>query len=1047
MKVLETLDFFLKTSVVAGAVGIFGCAAFAGTDLDPLTADGVLTIPSLTTVTIDDDNAAAFSALTGVVFTATSSTLAFSNTEVLNVNAALSGAKGKVTSGAGVKLNLLGNSPTFQGAFSFVDSTVTVSNRYALGKAGATVSSTNNNKANALYCLTFGGAGMTNDATVTCAGDHRFQKDNIHEKLVFTAELAAGPDSVHLHFGDCEMRGGYKSSGGSPQPYVIGGCDAWIGKLTFGGNLTFFDHADGPGRLHMTANNNLLSLAFTVPSKLTLVAEKTNCFYSTSTVGQFYLGSNPAATGGRAFDLNGFDQVIRTITKNNYSEALNRPEQITSAKPAVLRLDGISNTSRTAINEFTLPMQFHGKASFKLNIPAAATLHLSYGKSDSTETLEVARGTLDFTQNAGWGGTNVVVSGGTLNLNSQYSISNENARLVVSAGKIVLNAKTKVKSARIGDVELEPGAAYAKEDLPAELQQYVDGAAKLYVDYEEGQITYKTSVWKDGVAGGSISDPENWSDGKAPNFKDGGATLEFPAGVEAAVDGTISVYALRFLGDVGTTLSGSNGARIRIGAGGILSSNALGTAVGLVTNRIAVQLQTTSSDADTWRVYRGTALDLDCDILAGGSTTLTLDADKTGCFLLKGDNAGLTRPLKLVRGYYEAFTSTALGSPTRDTLVSDSKARFFFHCLTNDVPLKGNLANGDPATTDAISRLWCDSERGLVQNGLLTMDVGTSVNIGSLTIRGGFNGGNQTVSSVFTSSSGTGDVLPSTICDTPVNLAVGGALGLMLGTGKLTVSATGNDWVSCNIRGSQATLVCGAAGVMPPSRMITFGDRPEYPAGVLDLNGFNQTTPGMDHNLYNCARTYYKGARYGMVTSAVPARLTWSGVPSIWLDSTGASTINPTNSVRFRGEAALRVNSDYRHTIINAKSDTVGTLEILKGILTFAWGAGWSAATNVVVSGGTLRVEEESAPYAFGPHQGRSAAFLSVTGEGRVQIDGGQAAVYALSTDGETFLNPGVYGGSEAGLDAAHTLSCLSGRGTLKVRTNGTPNGIILIVR
>ena len=50
MKVLEMPISSLKVSLAAGAVGLFSCAAFAGTDLDPLTADGVLTIPSSTTV-------------------------------------------------------------------------------------------------------------------------------------------------------------------------------------------------------------------------------------------------------------------------------------------------------------------------------------------------------------------------------------------------------------------------------------------------------------------------------------------------------------------------------------------------------------------------------------------------------------------------------------------------------------------------------------------------------------------------------------------------------------------------------------------------------------------------------------------------------------------------------------------------------------------------------------------------------------------------------------------------------------------------------------
>lgn len=609
----------MKKTTVAIAISIFAASLRA-----EVTFDGegkIATIPAGETYTIDEDHVAEAAALTNIVFGATTSTLLITNTTTaLTLSADLTGAKGKVRTVSGAILNLVGNSPTFQGAFTFADSTVTVSNRYALGVSGSTVSSTNSSGTSNLYRLTFGGAGLTNDAAITCYGHHRFQRDNTNETLVFNKELAAGPDSVQIHFGNCRFPNGYKNTGGSPQPRVISGCDAYLGKLTFGGNITFVDET-GPARLHLTANNNALYYTFTVPSMLTIVCEATNCLYSTTTVGQFYLNSNRALTNGRSFDLNGYDQTIRTITKNNYSEGLDRPEQIYSATPAVLTLNGISDTSRNQVTSFTLPMQFRGKASFKLNIPANATLNLSYGKSDSTETLEVAGGTLNFTQNAGWGGTNVVVSGGTLNVNSQYSISNANARLVVSAGMLVLNANAKVKSANIGGVELDPGA-YALEDLPTAAQAYVSGASKLYVDYEEGQVTYKTSYWTGG-AGSALTNAANWADGKAPNFADGGATLVFSNEVAATVDGSLSVYGIQLIGNRGVVISGTASDKLKLGHGGILSTNAFEAAEGLITNRIAVALQTTSAEADTWQAATGTVLDLDCNISGGGSTALS----------------------------------------------------------------------------------------------------------------------------------------------------------------------------------------------------------------------------------------------------------------------------------------------------------------------------------------------------------------------------------------------------------------------------------------
>lgn len=1019
----------MKKPIVAIAIVIFAVRLQAEVTFD--AEKKIATIPAGETYSVDDTKISEAEALTNIVFGSTTSTLAFSNTGTLTLSAALSGAKGKVTTVPGVKLNLVGNSPDFQGAFAFSNSTVTVSNRYALGASGATVSSANTIGVGNLYCLTFGGAGLTNDAAVTCSGHHRFQRDNINETLVFSKEFAAGPDSVQIHFGNCQFPSGFKNTGGSPQPRVISGCDAYLGKLTFGGNITFIDET-GPARLHLTADNNAIYGAFTVPSKLTIVCEAANCLYSTVSVGQLYLNSNRAATNGRSFDLNGYDQTIRTITKNNYSEGLDRPEQIYSATPAVLTLNGISNTSRQPVSEFTLPMQFHGKASFKLNIPADATLHLSYGKSDSSETLEVARGTLDFTQNAGWGGTNVIVSGGTLNANSQYSISNENARLVVSAGMLVLNSNVKVKSANIGGVELEPGA-YEADDMPAAAQAHVSGAAKLYVDYVEGQVTYKTSYWTGG-ADSSLTNAANWADGKAPNFTDGGATLVFSNEAAATVNGSLSVYGLQFTGNSGVVISGTASDKLRIGHGGILSTNAFEAADGLITNRIAVALQTTSAEGDTWEVATGTVLDLDCDISAGGSTPLSLYG--LGRYLLRGDNSGITRPMTLNTGYYEFFTPTALGSATRATTFT-AQARFWFNCLTNDVPIAGHPANRIPETVDNENFPWRTDGAPLVQNGAIAEGVGSTLNMAGLTIRGGFTGGNITIYTKPTEG----------FVEVGSFKSVNGALGFMLREATVNLASVNNDWSLLGLYHNISLLKCCAANVMAATRVVVFGDTPTRPCGTIDLNGYDQTVAGVDHGCYNKPRIYeHSETYYGTITSAVPATLTAVGTPSMYFDENGPKSFNPTNSVKYRGQVSLTIsnNASVVTTLINTKSDTTGSLTVQQGRLVLAWGAGWVATTNIVISGGVLQVEEESASCAFGGVG--TKACMHITGSGMLQLDGGQTVVYALSR-GDRYLDHGIYGGSAAGLDQAHTLSCITGSGTLKVKTNGNPGGLMVLIR
>ncbi|MDD2455103.1 MAG: hypothetical protein PHE10_02105, partial [Kiritimatiellae bacterium] len=172
---------------------------------------------------------------------------------------------------------------------------------------------------------------------------------------------------------------------------------------------------------------------------------------------------------------------------------------------------------------------------------------------------------------------------------------------------------------------------------------------------------------------------------------------------------------------------------------------------------------------------------------------------------------------------------------------------------------------------------------------------------------------------------------------------------------------------------------------------------------------------------------------------------TAAGTPAMYFDGSGPKSFNPTNSAKYCGEVSLRVTNDASvvTTLINMKSDTTGSLMVQQGRLVLAWGAGWVATTNVVISGGVLQVEDESAPCAFGGVS--SKAHMHITGSGILQLDGGQTVVYALNL-GDHYLAPGIYGGSGSGLDPTHTLACITGAGTLKVKTKGHPNGLTILL-
>ena len=90
---------------------------------------------------------------------------------------------------------------------------------------------------------------------------------------------------------------------------------------------------------------------------------------------------------------------------------------------------------------------------------------------------------------------------------------------------------------------------------------------------------------------------------------------------------------------------------------------------------------------------------------------------------------------------------------------------------------------------------------------------------------------------------------------------------------------------------------------------------------------------------------------------------------------------------------------------------------------------------------------------AFGSAQDVSAALLTVvsTNSPTLSIAAGERPsvnMLAVVEEGGkvTWKNPGVYGGSEAGLPANQTLNWISGSGTLRVRRS-ISGGTMLIIR
>ena len=204
---------------------------------------------------------------------------------------------------------------------------------------------------------------------------------------------------------------------------------------------------------------------------------------------------------------------------------------------------------------------------------------------------------------------------------------------------------------------------------------------------------------------------------------------------------------------------------------------------------------------------------------------------------------------------------------------------------------------------------------------------------------------------------------------------------------------------------------------------------------ALDMNGYDQSIS----RIYAGWTVKSYPEIYTTVRSAAPAML------EIATDT----VYNDVLPLKVTGAAGIKFNAAGSLTFTNFTASTTGTLEVARGTMRFAAGSGWIATTNVVLSGGTLAVAPGAGANAFGSAQGQSAAWMTYS-DGTLEVASGEeATVCALAVPKGNghfrYLAPGVYGGSSAGLDSAHTLDWMSGGGTLRVLRSGDAGTIIIL--
>ena len=547
-----------------------------------------------------------------------------------------------------------------------------------------------------------------------------------------------------------------------------------------------------------------------------------------------------------------------------------------------------------------------------------------------------------------------------------------------------------------------------------------------------------------------------------PNLLAGGANLSFTEGTSlATVSGDISARSLTFALSDHFELAGVPGSCLNLGYGGISVANVSQGSVSPVTNTVSANIANSITEPGDVSVGNDVVLRLKGSFTGGsGGSPVTVTA--SGEVIIEGDNSKLHSPLVLttpnevnsIPFVLRVRHPRALGSIDRQTTIVCPCIRF--ECLTNDVPIavKGyGMTVYSYDGSSSVKRL-VEAGRTLVLNGLMASygNVCGSWNMDGITLRGGFkaNGGGLT----FVVSEGARMNLESGVdmAGSTKQYALG-----FSGKGDVYMSAATHGYFRISLL-DDVRLVCVDEGALSADRPVCFGNSTE-PKGRLDLCGTDQEVAFLSHLL--CDETYRNqyggvtsGEAFGTVTSSTPATLTLNGL--LTDDQCNREHIYscmPTNAaVKFTGCAALHFagcDGSAEQVFSYVASDSTGDLRVSSGTLSFDKGAGWSAARNVLVDGsGVIKSDAASANVLFGRKAGASRASLRIDGNGKLALPSqSQATVNMLKigSDENGFMPAGVYGGEEAGLDAAHTLQCLTGGGTLRVRSSGP--GMVLTVK
>ena len=774
------------------------------------------------------------------------------------------------------------------------------------------------------------------------------------------------------------------------------------------------DTSDGAGK-QMYCDSGTLFLGSKVAdtpgymiAKATLKMQRADCFYDTQYVSLGISYSQSSIT--ETFDLNGFDQTIGQL-KSNVKSGDGITRQVTSSTPATLTLKDAGNTFNGHIN---------GAVSLELDA-AGKTLTLTGGVSETTGALIVKRGTIAVKGGVSFSNLSLINVGaeGTFKVEADTANSGTLGINIVPGGKLDISSGVTltVVHAHMGDGYLDAGS-YTGVELPG----VIVGAGRLVV-LADGPIEHEgDAVWVGGTDL-SLATAANWKGGSAPRLDKGTYALTFSEGTDSAeAQSAVHAWGLAFATNAPFTLSAASAAcTVGLNLGGVLVTNPVDAAE--VVHTISAPL-VIDAEPQKWSIASGQTLHISGAISGQYRGNIPVTVSGPGTVRLSGDNSALDVPLEFTNGVAVRVESdAALGSPS-NTASFRTILPAFSGVRTNwtAIVLYGNT-NG--------KYLEANDSSALVQKGSYESKAGAHVRFRNVTLEGGV----RLASGCWYQ---THDSRHLRIVGKPLYVSGTGALTFD-DAGTVHLAASGNFWKTLTI--TKTHVSCEAVDALCPTGAINFGmsSQSSYGGrfGTIYLNGLDQTATTFSCNW----PVAYDSSGHAYIESEEPAILTL----------TGSSNASNKKGVVFTGCAGFHFAGSGTFAFTNAVSTTMGPLHVSSGTVEFRAGAGWQSVTNVVVDGtGVLKISVNAGATVFGPAAGKSDCWLEIADSGALEIAAGERpTVLTLGLRGANghlrYVPGGVYGGPSAGLDAAHTLSFITGTGTILVKRSGHPGTLIVL--